>query len=350
MNSSNESAKARHVAPASSGQICGIVTRQKTSQRVRAEVGGRLLERGVEAARAPRRRSAGSTGTRRRGGRRRPSSARGRCFTRTKNDEQRDADEQAGQRHRQEEQQRERRRAAGARAAQPVRGHRAEHERDDAGRRRPRSGCSRARRGTPGRTNTSRYQRSEKPSNGNESAPVVWNENSTTTASGTYRKTQRRDRDTPATGLRGRVHQSRTRTSVEPQQPQAEHASATYSATNAASIERCDGRGAQRPSCRSVMKLACICTPSIDAARAAEELRRHVVRGRQHEDEQERVERPARRRAAGSRAPAQRTRPRRGPARASSSPGRIGPKPAYSTSTTYGRKMCTSATVTAKRL
>ena len=31
-NSSNESAKARHVAPTSSGQICGIVTRQKRSQ------------------------------------------------------------------------------------------------------------------------------------------------------------------------------------------------------------------------------------------------------------------------------------------------------------------------------
>ena len=34
MNSSNDSAKARQVAPASTGQTCGIVTRQKTCHGV----------------------------------------------------------------------------------------------------------------------------------------------------------------------------------------------------------------------------------------------------------------------------------------------------------------------------
>ena len=37
----------------------------------------------------------------------------------------------------------------------------------------------------PGSESTKRYQRSEKPVNGSESEPVLWNENSTTTASGT---------------------------------------------------------------------------------------------------------------------------------------------------------------------
>ena len=50
--------------------------------------------------------------------------------------------------------------------------------------------------------NTSRYQRSEKPVNGNDSPPVLWNENSTIRISGTNRKTSARIVTTALTGLR----------------------------------------------------------------------------------------------------------------------------------------------------
>ena len=185
MNSSNESAKARQVAPTSSGQICGIVTRQKRTQP--------LAPRSAAASS-----SAGSSRSSAADGDQqevrehvhavRDDDSRERELDVGAHEEhqQREPDEEAGEGDRKEEQERERPAQAGARPCQAERRQRAQQQCD---RRRPEATkrlVSSADR-KPGSFSTKSYQRSEKPVNGSESEPVLWNENSTTKTSGTYR-------------------------------------------------------------------------------------------------------------------------------------------------------------------
>ena len=170
--------------------------------------------------------------------------------------------------------------------AEAVGGERPEHERDRRGRGRDDQAVpSRLR--NSGEPNTSRYHRSEKPWNGKESPAVSWNENSTTTISGTNRNTSAAivivagDR----TALRP-LHQftnlmSRSPASRRTRADSTKHARKATSIRN--DVAAASGQLPERDEVRLDLH------PQRRPRRAAQELRRDVVGRRQDEDEQERA-------------------------------------------------------------
>ena len=202
----------------------------------------------------------------------------------------------------------------GAAACQPVGGHRPDHERQQRRPRRRRSPSSRARRVKISEPNVSRYQRSEKPVNGNDSAAgrVEREEHD-------HRRAGRRGRRAPRSSRRRSrgcaasvlMPTNRIRSSLS--DAQHEQGRARSRATKRAEHQERERR-AERPVPGPGQRRL---DPDAEhrAVGAAEELRRDVVGGREHEDEHERRrgrsgdEREDRRGASGW------ARSRRGPAR-----------------------------------